>query len=245
MERGRALSFGSVAELYDAFRPSPPAALAAELGRLEGREVLEIAAGTGKCTRFLVARGARVTAVEPDDQMRAVLERRSPTVAAHRARAERLPFEDEAFDVVVTSSAWHWFEQPEALDEIARVLRDGGELVVMGNGFDRECPWLVELLALREHDEAHNVGVKAQDLSLDDDERFSLVSRFRVGWEWLRDVESMVQLFRTYSGVIARPAPEIARLDDIVRDVLGPHVRDGVLVVPMAVLGVRGRRAAR
>ena len=56
--------------------------------------------------------GRNVTAVEPDDAMRAVLERRSPDVRALAASAEALPFDDANFDAVLVSSAWHWFEQP-------------------------------------------------------------------------------------------------------------------------------------
>ena len=100
----RALSFGAVAELYDASRPSPPPGLADVLGPLDDCKVLEIGAGTGLMTRFLVSLGARVSAVEPDDAMRMVLERRSPGVRAWRASAGSLPFHDGAFDDVIVCS---------------------------------------------------------------------------------------------------------------------------------------------
>src|SRR5665213_3734438 len=97
----RAYSFGFVAEQYDAFRPAPPRALADVVGSLQGLDVLEIAAGTGLVTRFLLSLGATMTVVEPDDDMRAVLVRKGPRVTASRGVAEALPFDDASFDLVV------------------------------------------------------------------------------------------------------------------------------------------------
>ena len=48
-----------------------------------------------------------------------------------RGDAGRLPFADEAFDVAVSTEAFHWFPDPQcALDELARVLAPGGRLLV-------------------------------------------------------------------------------------------------------------------
>lgn len=237
MTRDRALSFGSVADLYDRFRPGPPDELAALLGPLQDRDVLEIAAGTGLFSRFLLSLGARLSVVEPDDDMRAVLCGRSPGVSAFAAHAESLPFADCSFDVVVTSSAWHWFRQPDVLDEVARVLRDQGELWVLGNGFDREQPWLVDLVDLRERDGNVAGAQRAHELDFAGDERFADQRQVRVEWSWTRDVESLVQLFHTYSGVIGRSAEERQALDEQVRARVLTLAPAGVLEVPMAVRG--------
>ncbi|HUX04044.1 MAG TPA: class I SAM-dependent methyltransferase [Acidimicrobiales bacterium] len=237
MTRERALSFGSVAELYDRYRPAPPEQLAVVLGPLGDRDVLEIAAGTGLCSRFLLSLGARLSVVEPDDDMRAVLCARSPQVRAFAAHAESLPFADSSFDVVVTSSAWHWFRQPDALNEVARVLRDQGELWVLGNGFNREQSWLVDLVGLRERDGNVPGAQRAHELDFAGDERFSAQRRVTLDWSWTRDVESLVQLFHTYSGVIGRSDEELRVLDDQVRARVLALAPKGVLEVPMAVRG--------
>jgi ubiquinone/menaquinone biosynthesis C-methylase UbiE len=39
--------------------------------------------------------------------------------------AEQLPFDDGALDAVVTTSAFHFFDQPAALREFHRVLASG------------------------------------------------------------------------------------------------------------------------
>lgn len=240
MERAR--SFGSVAELYDRYRPAPPPALTEVTGDLRGVAVLEIAAGTGLVTRWLIAQGAKVTAVEPDEQMRAVLERRSPGVVAVPAVAEDLPFPDRSFDAVVTSSAWHWFSQPTATNEIARVLVDDGRLFVLSNGFSRDEAWLRELLVLR-GDDGRRVGVDRH--ALIPDGPFVDVEPVLVPWTWRRDHESIVQLFHTYSGVIAATPEQRARIDATLRQRLDEIAPDGEIDLPMAVRGVRARRSAR
>jgi SAM-dependent methyltransferase len=50
-------------------------------------------------------------------------------VPLRHAAAEALPYAHAAFDVVVSNFSWHWF-QPTAGDEVLRVLRPGGWLLV-------------------------------------------------------------------------------------------------------------------
>ena len=55
-----------------------------------------------------------------------------PTLAAvslSHAAAEALPYAAGSFDVVVSNFSWHWF-RPVAGDEVLRVLRPGGWLLV-------------------------------------------------------------------------------------------------------------------
>ena len=89
-------AFGRTAREYELGRPEWPAELldrvVAELGLTDEAAVLDLGAGTGKLTRALVPRFARVVAVEPDDAMRAVLEEVVPgaeALAGQRARRSR------------------------------------------------------------------------------------------------------------------------------------------------------------
>jgi SAM-dependent methyltransferase len=241
----RSRSFGSVAELYDRYRPAPPFELAGQIGPLEGRDVLEIGAGTGLVTRFLDGLGARVTAVEPDDQMRAVLERRSPRVTSVRATAESLPLEDASFDEVVVSSAWHWFAQPEATVEIARVLRDAGRLIVLTNTFDDSHEWFANLAALRRPPGGLATSGRERRTTRVLEGPFGAASAFAVRWSWARTNEEVVQLFHTYSGVITRPAPERHELDSLIEAELARVAPSGSLDVPMVLRGELAARLAR
>jgi ubiquinone/menaquinone biosynthesis C-methylase UbiE len=95
--------------------------------------VLDLGAGTGKLTRALVPRFARVVAVEPDDAMRAVLEQVVPEAEALAGAAEAIPVADGSVDGVFSGEAFHWFATREVLDEIARVLKPRGGFAFMWN----------------------------------------------------------------------------------------------------------------
>ena len=245
MVDSRARSFGSVAEQYDQFRPAPPIELAAEFGVLDGRDVLEIAAGTGLVTRFLQSRGARMTIVEPDDEMRAVLERQSPAVTSYQGSAEALPLAEASFDWVVTSSAWHWFRQPDARHEIARVLRDGGRLMVLSNGFDQSHEWLEDLAALRGPGSQSWSARRAHEAANDLDGEFIDVELLSVDWTWPRSHEQLMRLFGTFSAMITRPPAERRQMEVRLRDELQRLAPSGSLAVPMALRGVRATRRPR
>jgi SAM-dependent methyltransferase len=242
---GRGLRFGTVAEQYDLFRPAPPWEITVVLGDLRGSRVLEVGAGTGKWTRLLLELGAVVTVVEPDDDMRAVLVRRSPDVHTVKGVAEEMPVEEATFDVVVVSSAWHWFEQPAATNEMARVLRDGGSLFVMWNGFSRNVAWLAPLIALRESpdDDGKRPRGWAADFGIEGD--FDIESQVEVDWTWTRSVDELVALFGTYSGAIIRTDEQRREMETELRARFDEIAVHGVLEIPMTVRGTIARRRAR
>jgi SAM-dependent methyltransferase len=134
--------FGAEADAYERARPSyPPDAVAwivEALGITPGRDVADVAAGTGKLTRLLEPTGAWIVAVEPVEGMRARLPR-LPTTAAV---AERLPFRDGSLDAITVAQAFHWFDRPVAFAEFHRVLRPGGRLALLWNARDRSVPWV-------------------------------------------------------------------------------------------------------
>lgn len=141
----RATSFGAAAEAYGRFRPGPASAgLDWVLGG-DAADLLDVGAGTGAMTALLAARGARVTAVEPDARMRSILARTAPSATILAGSAERLPVADASQDAILAHSAWHWFDPGAAAAEAARALRDGGRLGVLITGLDPEDGWAREL----------------------------------------------------------------------------------------------------
>lgn len=110
-----------------------------------GRRVLDLAAGTGKLTRELAARGAEVIAVEPTEGMRAELAAGLPGIRVLGGTAEQIPLGDAAVDAVTVAQAFHWFDGPAAVREIHRVLVPGGALGLIWNVMDQTVPWLCDL----------------------------------------------------------------------------------------------------
>ncbi len=130
-----ATGFAAVADAYERGRPEyPPAvvgALAAELGLGAGARVLDLAAGTGKLTRALLAAGLDVVAVEPQAALREKLLAGIGPERVLDGLAEAIPLPDESVDAVTIADAFHWFDKPRALAEMHRVLSPGGGLAVL------------------------------------------------------------------------------------------------------------------
>ena len=92
------------------------------------RKVADIACGTGiladRIERELSPE--QVFGVDMSEGMLAKARARSAVVTWLRAPAESLPFGDGALDAVVTTSAFHFFDQPATLREFHRVLASRG-----------------------------------------------------------------------------------------------------------------------
>jgi SAM-dependent methyltransferase len=138
-------AWGESAEVYERARPGyPPEAIDFfhELGLGPDNDVLDLAAGTGKLTRALIAAGARVTAVEPLFAMRQMLQQRLPEATVMEGTAEKIPVPDGSIDLVTVAQAFHWFDADAAAREIARVLKPGGGLGAIWNVRDESVEWI-------------------------------------------------------------------------------------------------------
>lgn len=99
-------------------------------------DVLEIGGGTGANLPYYNGDVESLTLIEPSRPMIRHLQRRINEHAPHakllRAPAEDLPFEDDSFDVAVSTLVLCSVDdQPRALRELRRVLRPGGRLLFM------------------------------------------------------------------------------------------------------------------
>ncbi|MEO9181657.1 MAG: class I SAM-dependent methyltransferase [Acidimicrobiales bacterium] len=136
-------------ERYDSVRPDYPRAAVAylvdSLGIDSDAHVVDLGAGTGIFTNQLVPFGPRITAVEPTAGMRDVLAKRLPSIRVLEGRDVEIPLEDSSVDCVIAAQAFHWFDAPLALEEIHRVLVDGGRLGLVWNERDESVAWVGEL----------------------------------------------------------------------------------------------------
>jgi ubiquinone/menaquinone biosynthesis C-methylase UbiE len=109
------------------YRP-PHDEVIARLRDHQSRKIADIACGTGilsdRIERELHPEA--IYGVDMSDGMLAQARARSDRVQWLSGPAERLPFDDGVLDAVVTTSAFHFFDQPAALREFYRVLAPGG-----------------------------------------------------------------------------------------------------------------------
>jgi SAM-dependent methyltransferase len=130
--------FDEVAEDYDRHRPTYPDVLVdrvcerADIG--PGAAVLEIGCGTGQLTRSLLARGLRVTAVEPGRQLIARARDQCSGVGDVQfvnARLEDASLPRAQYSAVFSASAIHWIDPNVSWRKAADALVDGGSLALV------------------------------------------------------------------------------------------------------------------
>jgi ubiquinone/menaquinone biosynthesis C-methylase UbiE len=130
--------FNRVAAEYDRHRPTYPEQLidlACQVAALErGDQVLEIGCGTGQLTRSLLARGLRVTAIEPGAQLAGLTQQRlqgTGELELVNARFEDARLPHEHFRAVFSASAIHWVDPDVGWQRAADALAPGGTLALI------------------------------------------------------------------------------------------------------------------
>lgn len=242
--RDRRFVFGEVAELYDAARPRYPAELFDELVRLgalgASSTVLEVGAGTGQATVDLAARAASVTAIEPNEAMLAVAERRVgtlPGVTLARAAFEEWIAPEASYDLIAAAQSWHWIAPDPGYPKAARLLTDGGWLTVFWNlpvdrgpaadGIDevyaRYSPQRGTISRWGGQDSSGTGEVERYGGQLAASQHFGDVAERRLPWQRTYTTDGYLDLVRTHSDY--RLLDEEARgpFLDALRQVLDDH----------------------
>ena len=105
------------------------------------KRALDVGCGEGRFCRMLKMHGVDVTGIDPTPALIAAARARDADGAYLEAAAERLPFGDEVFDLVV--SYLSLIDIPDiqaAIPEMARVLNPGGALLIANlNSFNTAC----------------------------------------------------------------------------------------------------------
>jgi SAM-dependent methyltransferase len=142
IDDARRTSFGSVATQYHRARPSYPAAMVGDVvdyaGAHPGSPVLEVGAGTGKATALFAARGLRITAIEPSQDMAAVASTDPATAGVDFVidTFENAPLASHHFQLIFSAQAWHWVEPLTGERIAAAALAPAGALACFWNRVD-------------------------------------------------------------------------------------------------------------
>jgi SAM-dependent methyltransferase len=185
--------------------------------------VLDLGAGTGRLTRELARRFATVVAVEPDDEMRRLID--CGTVLA--GAAEAIPLADGSVDCVFVGEAFHWFDASRALEEIARVLVPGGGLaIVWTHWWETEPPLPDEVVEiLREPYQRFAAQRSTPWEAAFDDSPFEPLGQEDFAEELFVDTDTLLAMYSTTSSLAALPGEERAELFARVRPLLGDSYR--------------------
>jgi ubiquinone/menaquinone biosynthesis C-methylase UbiE len=138
--RGRALTNPQMQAWISAF-----AAVLPERRPLAG---LDVGSGTGRFTPALAAAFGPVTGIEPSVRMREVARAQSQQSGARylAGSAEHMPVSSGSADYALMFLSWHHVQdKPQAIQELARVLRPAGRLLLRSNFSDHHpMPWWLE-----------------------------------------------------------------------------------------------------
>lgn len=140
---------------YVKYRPSYPPGLLdllrLECGLTAGSIIADIGSGTGLLSELFLCNGNQVFGVEPNCEMRVAGERQLESYLNFHSvtgTAEATTLADQSIDFVAAGQAFHWFDQARAKAEFARILKQGGWVVLVWNERVVTTPFLVAYEAL-------------------------------------------------------------------------------------------------
>ena len=150
----QSLSFDGMAELYDDFRVVEEKSMDAALDYIVQRypperysHVFEPGIGNGRIAFPLVSKGYQVSGMDISGEMLAQLETRiinkglAGRISFQKGDVAKLPYPDKSFDLAIAVHLF-WFvaEWKKAIDELVRVLKPGGPIILMNTGGGKEIP---------------------------------------------------------------------------------------------------------
>jgi len=125
---------------YVRYRPGYPVEILPLLQKWCGlraeHSIADIGSGTGLLSKLFLDFGNRVYGVEPNLEMRAAGEeflRDYPNFSSVAGSAETTTLPSDSMDFVTAGQAFHWFQLKPARAEFRRMLRTGGQAVIVWN----------------------------------------------------------------------------------------------------------------
>jgi len=211
-----------------------------------GCRALDLGTGTGLVARELAKRGADVVGLDLAGPLlleaRRLDQEAGLSVCYVEAPAEKMGLENQSFDLILAGQCWHWFDRPKVLQQIKKVLRSNGTLVIAH--FD----WLpirdsmvaaTERLILKyspKWELAGGTGLYPQWLPEISAEGFTQIETESFDIDVSYSPEDWRGRIRASAGVAASLSPEkVAAFDIDLRKILEDHFPQHPLKVPHRV----------
>ena len=174
--------FDKVAEIYEKYRPAyPNEYIQYIINRCKLNEnsvVADIGAGTGIFTEQLLSKNVKVIGIEPNCDMRKVLEnklRNSKNFTVINGTAENTKLKENSIDLVTVAQAFHWFDIEKFKDECKRILKPNGKVCIIWNKLDTTDTVVREQKNI---DHKYTNQYKEVNNVLQDEEREKLIKDF-------------------------------------------------------------------
>ena len=238
--------FSSRVDNYARYRPGyPPQAidlLRERCGLGPGARVADLGSGTGILTELLLASGAEVFAVEPNDGMRAAAEAQLghyPRFHSVKGTAESTTLAAASVELLVAGQAFHWFDPQRARSEALRVLRPGAWAALLWNERPPELtPFLADYEALLKRHAPEYTRITASRADAGTMREFlgAAMEVRAFANQQILDFEGLKGRLMSSSYTPEPGDPHHEPMIALLREVFVRHERDGRIVMPYSTL---------
>jgi ubiquinone/menaquinone biosynthesis C-methylase UbiE len=201
-------------------------AMLAIAGQRAGSEVCDVGAGVAHLTLMLAARGARVTAVEPNDAMRANGVARTAHLQGvhwHEGTGEATGQVTQAFDLVTFGSSFNVCDRQAALAETARILKPGGWFACMWNHRRLDDPIQSRIESIiRAHIPDYGYGSRREDQTsvIDASGLFGAVVHLDAAVLHRQSIDECVEAWRSHATLQRQAGAAFAQIIDEIQGYL-------------------------
>lgn len=235
-------SFNQAAELYDEVRPSYPTELIDWVIKKSGINhsdtLLEIAPGTGQCTKKFAEKDFTIHAVELGDNLARLLMK---NMEGKNVTVDVSPFEtwespkDKKYKLIYCATAWHWIDPEVKYKKTADLLTDDGRLaIIWNNGIGGPTNPIIEeayKIMFSYHKETpHSTKpktaeeVKSQVIGtvemLEESKDYELDDYFVKTWSFLQPKERLIKGFYSQSSFLSLSKSDKEELKEKLEDVI-------------------------
>jgi SAM-dependent methyltransferase len=256
-------TFDQDALLYDQARPGYPEALFDDIVALSGipphGRMLEIGCGTGQATVPMARRGYRILCIELGANLAAVARRNLepyPQATVYTGALEAWPLEEDAFDLALSATAFHWIDPAISYQKTTQALKSSGAIALFwhvhvqseaSQGFfeavlpiyQREVPEQEEKYRPLPWPEEVGEPVKAE---IEQTGLFGEVTVRRYRWDVTYDAAEYLRLLNTYSNHRVLDNQRRARLFQNIADLIDTRFHGRITKGYLAILYVAHRK---